>query len=79
MVRSASPSRSEGNSYTMKTIEITISPTGATTAETKGFEGSSCRQASEFLTKTLGRQTSEQLTSEFYSYQHASQDAQERT
>ena len=63
----------------MKTIEITITPKGDTTAETKGFEGSSCRKASEFLTKTLGRQTSEQLTSEFYTHQHASQDAQERT
>ena len=63
----------------MKTIEITIDPTAKTTAETRGFEGASCRQASEFLTKTLGRQTSEQLTPEFYSHQHASQDAQERT
>lgn len=63
----------------MKTIEIIVSPTGKTTAETRGFEGASCRQAGEFLTKTLGRQTSEQLTSEFYSHQHASQDAQERT
>ena len=38
----------------MKTIEITITPTGKTTAETKGFQGVSCQQASEFLTKTLG-------------------------
>ena len=30
-------------------IEITVSPTGATTLETKGFAGSSCRDASEFL------------------------------
>lgn len=63
----------------MKTIEITIDPTGKTTAETKGFQGASCRQASEFLTKTLGRQTSEQLSPEFYTHQHASEDAQERT
>ena len=63
----------------MKTIEITISPKGETTAETKGFGGAGCRQASEFLTKHLGRQTREQLTSEFYAHQHASQDAQERT
>ena len=63
----------------MKTIEITISSKGETTAETKGFEGASCRQASEFLTKALGRHTSEHLTSEFYTHQHASQDAKERT
>lgn len=63
----------------MKTIEITITPKGETVAETKGFEGASCQQASEFLSKTLGRQTTEQLTPEFYTHQHASQDAQERT
>ena len=63
----------------MKTIEITITAHGQTVAETKGFEGSSCRQASEFLLKALGQQKSEQLTSEFYTHQHASQDVQERT
>lgn len=63
----------------MKTIEITVSPTGQTAIETKGFEGSSCRQASEFLSKALGQQKSEQLTSEFYTHQNALQDAQERT
>lgn len=63
----------------MKTIEITITANGQTVAETKGFESSSCRQASEFLSKALGQQTSEQLTSEFYTHQHASQDTQERT
>jgi hypothetical protein len=63
----------------MKLIEITITTNGHTIAETKGFEGSSCRQASEFLSKALGQQKSEQLTSEFYTHQHASLDAQERT
>jgi hypothetical protein len=63
----------------MKTIEITITFNGQTIAETKGFEGSSCRQASEFLSKTLGQKKSELLTTEFYTQQHASQDAQERT
>lgn len=63
----------------MKTIEITISASGQTIAETKGFEGSSCRQASEFVLKALGQQKSEQLKSEFYTHQHASQHAQVRT
>lgn len=63
----------------MKTIEITITTNGQTIAETKGFEGSSCRQASEFLSKALGQRKSEQLTSDFYTHQHASQGAQERT
>ncbi len=30
----------------MKTIEILVSPTGQTQIQTKGFSGSSCRQAS---------------------------------
>lgn len=63
----------------MKTIEIIITPKGETIAETKGFQGAGCQQASEFLTKALGRQTSQQFTPEFHSHQHASQDAQERT
>ncbi|PHS11668.1 MAG: hypothetical protein COA78_09135 [Blastopirellula sp.] len=49
-----------------KTIEITVSPKGQTQIETKGFSGSECRQASEFLEKALGQQTQEQLTAEFH-------------
>lgn len=79
MARSALPSKWEGKHHAMTTIEITITPNGQTIAETKGFKGASCRQASEFLSRSLGRQTSEQLTSDFYTHQHASQDAQERT
>jgi hypothetical protein len=33
----------------LKTIEITVSPTGQTSVETKGFSGAECRQASEFI------------------------------
>jgi hypothetical protein len=50
----------------MKTIEITVSPKGETTVETKGFSGSGCRQASQFIEEALGRRTAEQLTAEFY-------------
>jgi hypothetical protein len=50
----------------LKTIEITVSPAGQTSVETKGFSGSECRQASEFLEKALGQRTGEQLTGEFY-------------
>jgi hypothetical protein len=49
-----------------KTIEIVISPAGETRVETKGFAGSQCRQAGEFIEKALGKRTSEQLTAEFY-------------
>ena len=47
-------------------IEITISPTGQTRVETKGFAGSSCREASRFLEQALGQKKAERLTSEFY-------------
>jgi hypothetical protein len=47
-------------------IEVTISPTGQTTVHTKGFAGSSCRAASQFLEEALGKCRGEQLTSEFH-------------
>ena len=50
----------------MKTIEITVSPKGETTVQTKGFAGGECRQASEFIEKALGQRTGEQLTAEFH-------------
>ncbi|AMV20170.1 DUF2997 domain-containing protein [Planctomyces sp. SH-PL14] len=56
----------------MKTIEITVTPNGQTQVETKGFEGSSCRQASEFLERALGRTTDERLTPDFYATQYQS-------
>lgn len=49
-----------------KTIEITVSPTGQTRIETKGFSGGQCREASRFLEQALGQQLDEQLTSEFH-------------
>jgi hypothetical protein len=49
-----------------KIIEITVSPNGETTVQTKGFSGSACRDASRAIEALLGQQTSEQLTSEFY-------------
>jgi hypothetical protein len=58
-----------------KTIEITVGPTGETKVETKGFTGGDCRIASQFVEQALGKQTSEQLTSEFYrGEQQAGQD-----
>ena len=50
----------------MKTIEITIDKAGNTKVETKGFEGSSCREASRFVEVALGRRTAEQLKPEFH-------------
>ena len=46
-VPSSSAFKREAN--TMKCIEIIVSPTGETRLETKGFVGSECLQASQFL------------------------------
>ena len=53
----------------MKTIEIIVSPQGQSTAQTKGFAGPACREASRFLEQALGQRTAEQLTSEFHQTQ----------
>ncbi len=46
----------------MKTIEITVTPTGDTTVKTLGLIGRTCRLASAFLEKALGRVTSDKAT-----------------
>ena len=50
----------------IQTIEIIVAPNGQSKVQTKGFTGSSCRQASQFIEQALGQQTTEQLTVEFY-------------
>ena len=54
-----------------QTIEIIVAPNGQSQVQTKGFTGSSCRQASGFIEQALGQRTSEQMTAEYY--QQASQ------
>ena len=49
-----------------RTIEIMISPAGASRVETKGFAGGQCRDASRFIESALGKTTSETLTAEFH-------------
>ncbi|MCX7428796.1 MAG: DUF2997 domain-containing protein [Planctomycetia bacterium] len=41
----------------MKTIEITVTPTGETRVKTLGFVGRTCKLASAFLEKALGSVT----------------------
>jgi hypothetical protein len=50
----------------IKTMELVISPVGETQIQTRGFTGSSCREASRFLEQALGTRSSEKLTGEFY-------------
>ena len=61
-----------------RTIEITISPTGKTQIETKGFAGSSCQEATRLLEQALGRVTNEQLTPEFYNAVQTEHHEQQR-
>ncbi len=51
---------------TTKTIEITVSPEGATSIKTSGFTGSSCRDATRELERALGVAGKESLLPEFY-------------
>jgi hypothetical protein len=50
----------------MKIIEITVSPTGQTSVQTKGFVGNECRDASKFLEDALGQRVHETLSAEFH-------------
>ena len=51
---------------TSKTIEITVSPEGATSIKTSGFSGGSCKDATRELERALGVAGRESLLPEFY-------------
>ena len=61
-----------------KTIEIVVTPTGQTQVQTKGFVGSECRQASQFIEQALGKRTQEELTAEFHQQASQQQSHQQR-
>ena len=60
-------------------IEIIVTSKGETRITTKGFTGSSCRDASKFIGQALGQQTSETLTAEFHQAQAVDQQQQQRS
>jgi hypothetical protein len=60
-----------------KTIEILVSPTGETTVQTKGFAGSSCRDASSALEQALGLVQCDSPTAEMYQTQSVNQPLQQ--
>jgi len=62
-----------------KTIEIVVDPKGATTVQTRGFQGASCRDASRFIEEALGQKTGERLTAEFYQVQPVEQHQRQRS
>jgi DUF2997 family protein len=50
----------------VRIIEVTVSPKGETTVQTKGYAGADCVEASKWLEKALGVNVSDQRTAEFY-------------
>jgi hypothetical protein len=60
-----------------KIIEIIVSPTGESTVTTRGFAGSSCREASKFVEEALGQRIDEKLTGEFHQTQAVAQHQQQ--
>ena len=63
----------------MKTIEIIVAPDGKTTVQTKGFQGTSCRDGSRFVEQALGNRLSEQVTAEFHQQAPVRQNQQQRS
>ena len=47
-------------------IEVTVSPQGETSIQTKGYEGPRCQEASKFLEQALGPVTVDTRTSQYY-------------
>ncbi|MFV0443282.1 MAG: DUF2997 domain-containing protein [Planctomycetaceae bacterium] len=60
-------------------IEITISPQGATTLETKGTTGPGCKEFSRFLECALGRTLGEQLSADYFVAEATRQQLREET
>ena len=50
----------------IKTIEITVSPEGATSIKTSGFTGGSCKDATRDLENALGVAGRETLQPEYF-------------
>jgi len=49
-----------------KTIEITVDSEGGVSVKTKGFTGSSCKDASRFIEQALGQAEREKLLPEYF-------------
>lgn len=54
-------------------IEVTVSPRGETTVQTRGYTGGDCLAASRFLEQALGVSAVERKTAEFYQGQATDQ------
>ncbi len=61
----------------MRVIEVTVSPTGEATIQTKGYAGGDCLQASKFLEQALGVIATDNKTTEFYAAPTTEQHVQQ--
>jgi hypothetical protein len=59
-------------------IEVTVSPKGETSVQTKGFSGGSCTQASKWLESALGVTTTDNKTAEYYQSATTEQHVQQQ-
>jgi hypothetical protein len=59
-------------------IEVTVSPKGETSIQTKGYAGADCLQASKFLEQALGVVAKESKTGEFYQAAPAEQHVEQK-
>jgi hypothetical protein len=60
-----------------RVIEVTVSPQGDVTVQTRGYAGADCVQASKFVEQALGVTTADQMTAEYYSTTEATQQIQQ--
>ena len=67
------------NTSTSKTIEITVSPEGATSIKTSGFSGGSCKDATRDLERALGVAGRESLLPEYFQQQAGRSQIQQGT
>ena len=61
-----------------RVIEVTVSPTGETSIQTKGYAGADCLQASKFLEQALGVPAKEVKTGEFYAAAQTDQHIEQK-
>ena len=66
------------NTSTSKTIEITVSPEGATSIKTSGFTGGSCKDATRDLERALGVSGRESLLPEYFQQASTGDQIQQR-
>ena len=60
-----------------RVIEVTVSPRGEVTVQTKGYAGGDCLQASKSLEQALGVATADHKTPEYFHTTEATQQIQQ--